>query len=363
MAGKSYVIAVLPGDGIGPEVTAEAMKVLAAASEKFNFSVTLEEALVGGIAIDTHNDPLPQFVVDMCRKSDAVFFGAVGGPKWDHLSIPNTPEYAIIRLREELGTYSNLRFAKTYDALKEIAPINPRYIKGGADILIVRELSEGIYYGKPRYRVKENGIERAVDTAVYTTPAIDRICRLAHDLAMGRSKRLSVVTKHNVMETSKLFRDVCYEVNKDYPEVELRSDIIDAASMKLILEPTEFDVIVTTNQFGDILGDEIAVIGGSLGLIPSAAMGDSGTHLYEPVHGSAPELEGMNVANPIGAILTAGLMARYSFELPEVADDIQSAVEATLAQGFRTRDIAGVNSNLVGTREFGDAVVDQIEDS
>ncbi len=354
-------IAILPGDGIGPEVMAVATRVLAVLGRQHGICFDFAEALVGGTAIDELGEPLPPESLAICKQADAILFGAVGGPKWDQLQIPNRPEFALIKLRKELACYVNLRFVRTYDALMDVVPIKDKYLKGGVDIVIVRELAEDIYYGTPKQRVQQGHSVTAVDTAFYTSPTVERVADVACRLAEDRKRFVTVVCKPNVLETSKLFLDVARQRIDAHKSVEFRQEIIDAAVLKLILAPSDFDVILTTNQFGDILGDELGVFTGSLGLIASVALSDKGIHLYEPVHGSAPDIAGKDVANPIGMLNCVSLMLRYSLEAPGPADSLDNAVERTLSSGWRTKDIHSEGSREVSTTRFADLVIGQLE--
>ena len=354
-------IAILPGDGIGPEVTAAAARVLTVLGDLHRMNFDLTEAPVGGTAIDQLGEPLPSESLSICEQADAILFGAVGGPKWDHLQIADRPEYALIDLRKELECYVNLRFVRAYPELMDVIPIKEQYLEGGVDIVIVRELLEDIYYGTPKQRTQQGNVITAVDTAFYTSPAVERVTDVACRLAKERRGVVTVVTKPNVLETSRLFLDVARRRIEAHESVEFRQEIIDAAVLKLILTPRDFDVILTTNQFGDILGDELGVFAGSLGLVASAALSNKGIHLYEPVHGSAPDIAGRDIANPIGMLNCVSLMLRYSLEAPEVAVSLDEAIQRTLASGWRTKDISSAGSNGVSTTRFTDLVIEQLE--
>ena len=337
-----------------------ATRVLTVLGHQHGIRFDLTEAQVGGIAIDEMGEPLPPESLSICEQADAILFGAVGGPKWDHLQIRNRPEYALLDLRKELECYVNLRFVRTYPELMDVIPIKEQYLEGGVDIVIVRELAEDIYYGTPKERRQEGNIITAVDTAFYTSPTVERVADVACRLAQDRRGFVTVVTKPNVLETSRMFLDVARQRIEAYDAVEFKQEIIDAAVLKLILSPRDFDVILTTNQFGDILGDELGVFAGSLGLVASAALSSKGIHLYEPVHGSAPDIAGRDIANPIGMLNCVSLMLRYSLEALELAESLDGAIARTLASGWRTRDIISEGSNEVSTTRFTDLVIEEL---
>ncbi|HJP83143.1 MAG TPA: 3-isopropylmalate dehydrogenase [Fimbriimonadaceae bacterium] len=349
----TYKVAVLPGDGIGPEVTAEAVKVLKALSSDFTF----EEALVGGAAYDDGGHPLPASTLDLCRKADAVLFGAIGGPKWDKVQpVTLRPEIgALLPLRSELNLYANIRPAKTLSALASASPLKGD--QAMIDLIVMRELTGGIYFGQPRERQGD----RAIDTCVYSKPEIERIAHQAFRVAEKRNKDVVSVDKANVLETSRLWREVVTDVAKQYPNIKLSHMLVDNCAMQLVRNPRQFDVILTENMFGDILSDEASMITGSLGLLPSASMSDPRGErpfgLYEPIHGSAPDIVGQQKANPLAAILSAAMMLRFTFGDLESAERIEKGVEKALESGLRTADIAEPGSNLVSTSEIGDAVV------
>ncbi len=354
-------IAVLPGDGIGPEVMASATRVLKVLGDRNGICFDLTEAPIGGTAIDELGMPLPPESLSICKQADAILFGSVGGPKWDQLQIPNRPEYALIDLRKELECYVNLRFVRTYAELMDVIPIKEQYLDGGVDIVIVRELLEDVYYGTPKQRTQQGNVVTAVDTAFYTSPTVERVADIACRLAQDRRGFVTVVTKPNVLETSRMFLDVARRRIEEHGSVEFKQEIIDAAVLKLILSPSDFDVILTTNQFGDILGDELGVFAGSLGLVASAALSSKGIHLYEPVHGSAPDIAGRDIANPIGMFNCVSLMLRYSIEAPKLADSLDGAIDRTLASGWRTKDIVSAGSTEVSTTRFTDLVIEELE--
>ena len=353
-----FKVAVLPGDGIGPEVTSEAVKVLRACGLDLSF----EEALFGGAAYDDCGDPLPSSTLDLCRASDAVLMGAVGGPKWDNVQpISKRPEIGgLLPLRSGLDLYANLRPAKTMDALIHASPLKEGRSK--IDLMVVRELTGGIYFGQPRER-RDDG-NTAIDTAVYHRHEIDRIARRGFAVAMQRRRHLVSVDKANVLETSRLWREVVIEVSKEFPQVSLSHMLVDNCAMQLVRDPSQFDVILTENMFGDILSDEASMITGSLGLLPSASLSDEKGGvpfgLYEPIHGSAPDIAGQGKANPLAAILSAAMLVRYSMQDAATADRMESAVQATLAAGVRTSDIFEKGTEIVSTSEMGDAVASRL---
>ena len=353
-------IAVLPGDGIGPEIVAEAVKVLKALGLKFE----MEEAKVGGAAYDAFGHPLPEATLKLAKQADAVLFGAVGDWKYDTLDRPLRPEQAILGLRKNLGLFANFRPAICYEQLVSASSLKPELV-AGLDILIIRELTGVIYFGQPRGRRTAvdghfPGAEEAFDTMRYSKPEIERIARVAFDAARQRGKKVTSVDKANVLETFQFWKDVVTEVHRDYPDVELQHMYVDNAAMQLVKAPKSFDVIVTGNMFGDILSDEASMLTGSIGMLPSASLNDRKQGLYEPSHGSAPDIAGKGVANPLATILSAAMMLRFSLGQPEAADRIEAAVKAVLAQGLRTPDIHSEGTTKVGTREMGDAVVKAI---
>nr|3U1H_A Chain A, 3-isopropylmalate dehydrogenase [Bacillus sp. (in: firmicutes)]3U1H_B Chain B, 3-isopropylmalate dehydrogenase [Bacillus sp. (in: firmicutes)] len=358
-------IAVLPGDGIGPEVMEAAIEVLKAVAERFGHEFEFEYGLIGGAAIDEAGTPLPEETLDVCRGSDAILLGAVGGPKWDQNPSELRPEKGLLGIRKGLDLFANLRPVKVYDSLADASPLKKEVIEG-VDLVIVRELTGGLYFGEPSERYEE-GEEAAVDTLLYTREEIERIIRKAFELALTRKKKVTSVDKANVLESSRLWREVAEEVAKEYPDVELEHMLVDNAAMQLIRNPRQFDVIVTENMFGDILSDEASMITGSLGMLPSASLSTDGLGLYEPVHGSAPDIAGKGIANPLATILSAAMMLRYSFGLEEEAKAIEKAVEKVLAEGYRTADIAKPGGKYVSTTEMTDevkaAVVDELATS
>jgi len=352
----NFNIAVISGDGIGPEVIEQAIAVLDKIGEKFGHHFQYIEALAGGCAIDATGEPLPQDTVETCKKSDSVLLGAVGGPKWDHLSGDLRPEKALLGIRKELGLYANIRPAILHNALKGACPLRPDIVVDGIDICIVRELTGGIYFGDRGRRQGEMG-EEAYDTEKYNVKEVERIARTAFDIAMKRGKKITSVDKANVLESSQLWRSVVMKVAREYPDVVLDHMYVDNASMQLIRDPDQFDVIVTTNMFGDILSDEASMVTGSIGMLPSASLGEGKRGMYEPIHGSAPDIAGQDKANPIATILAAAMMLRYSFDLNEEAKIIEDAVTDVLNQDYRTADIFSKGMKLVGTKEMGSLIL------
>jgi 3-isopropylmalate dehydrogenase len=351
----SVRIAVLPGDGIGPEVVAQGVEVLRQAAALAEMSIELTWGVVGGRAIDEQGTPLPEATLKLCQESDAILFGSVGGPQWDNIAPEIRPERGLLRIRQELGLYANIRPAKVFTALVDASPLK-RDLVEGLDLVTVRELTGDIYYGEPRGIEAIEGGERSVNTMVYTTAEIERIVRLAFEIARQRRRRVTSVDKANVLETSRLWRKTADQVARDFPDVALEHLYVDNAAMQLVRAPKAFDVIVTGNLFGDILSDEAAMVTGSIGLAASASLG-SRTALYEPVHGSAPDIAGLDVANPLAAILSVAMLYKYSLKLDDLAAHIEAAVEQVLAQGYRTRDIQSAGTKLVGTAEMGRQVL------
>ncbi|MBL4933838.1 3-isopropylmalate dehydrogenase [Clostridium paridis] len=356
-----YKIAVIPGDGIGPEVIDETIKVLNLIGEKYSHEFNYKYVLAGGIAIDEKGTPLPGETLEICRNSDSVLLGAVGGPKWDDPTAKIRPEQALLGLRSGLGLYCNLRPAVLHSALRDASPLKDSIIGDGIDICVVRELTGGIYFGE-RSLVKNGDEETASDTEKYSTSEIKRIAKIAFETAMKRKKKVTLVDKANILESSRLWRRVVDEVHKDYPEVELDRQYVDNAAMQLVKNPRQFDVIVTSNIFGDILSDEASMITGSIGMLPSASLGEGTNGMYEPIHGSAPDIAGKGIANPLATILSAAMMLKYSFGLAEEAAVIEKAVEKVLEEGYRTGDIMSEGNKLVGTKEMGELVVKYIKE-
>ena len=354
----SKKILVLPGDGIGPEITAEAVNVLEVCRDQFGLDVSWEEGLVGGAGYDASGEPLPPETLEKAKAADAILLGAVGGPKWDKLpDISKRPERGLLGIRKQLGLFGNLRPAILYPQLADASSLKPEVVSG-LDIMIVRELTGGIYFGQPRgIRELENGEKEGFNTYVYSESEIRRIGKVAFELARKRNKRVCSVDKANVLEVTMLWRDVMEEVGRDYPDVELSHMYVDNAAMQLVRAPKQFDVIVTGNMFGDILSDEAAMLTGSIGMLPSASLDANAKGMYEPCHGSAPDIAGLGVANPLATILSVSMMLRYSFGEGEVAGKIEQAVSDVLDQGLRTADILSAGMTKVGTAQMGDAVV------
>ena len=359
---KRFNVAVLPGDGIGPEIVGEALKVMKAVGKKFSAEFVATEALVGGASIDAYGKPLTDEVLKVALGADAVLLGAVGGPKWEGLDYSIRPERALLALRKELGLFANLRPARIYDELIDASTLKPEVIKG-VDLLVVRELTGGLYFGTPKgIETLPDGTERGVNTMVYTTPEIERIAKVGFEVARKRRKKLCSVDKANVLETTELWRKVVIKVGKDYPDVELSHMYVDNCAMQLIRNPGQFDVIVTENTFGDILSDEASMLTGSIGMLPSASIGsDKRRAMYEPIHGSAPDIAGKGIANPIATILSAAMMLKYSFDMNEASDLIERAVEKVLARGLRTADIMQPGKTKASCSEMGAAVLKELE--
>ena len=354
-----YKIAVIPGDGIGPEVVGEALNVLDRIGEKFGHEFEYTKVLAGGCAIDAVGRCLPDETVKVCKESDAVLLGAVGGWKWDNLPGDERPERALLGLRKALGLFANLRPALLFDELADACPLKPEIVEGGLDIVVVRELTGGIYFGRKGTCDTDMG-PAAYDVEQYSEGEVRRIAKVAFDMAMKRGKKVTSVDKANVLESSRLWRRVVAEVAKDYPEVELNNFYIDNAAMQLVRNPKQFDVIVTSNIFGDILSDEASMITGSIGMLPSASLAEGNFGMYEPVHGSAPDIAGQDLANPMATILSAAMMLRYTFGLGEEADAIEAAVRKVLADGYRTPDIAKPGETKIGTKVCGRLIVEAI---
>ena len=358
----NYKIAVLPGDGIGPEVVAVGMQVLKHVAGLHGFQVEFEEGLVGGVSIDACGKPLTDPVLKLARESHAVLLGAMGGPKWDGLDYSIRPERALLALRQELGLYANLRPVKLFSALSAASTLKREAVEG-TDLLVVRELTGGIYFGEPKGITRlPDGTERGVNTEVYTTPEIERIARVGFEAARRRRNRVTSVDKANVLEATELWRKVVTRVHKDggYGDVKLEHMLVDNCAMQLIRDPKQFDVVLTTNMFGDILSDEAAMLTGSIGMLPSASLGGK-VGMYEPVHGSAPDIAGKDLANPLATILTLALMLRHSLDQGEAADRIEKAVERALDEGYRTHDIQEKGRRTVGCKEMGRLVQEKIE--
>lgn len=359
----SKKILVLPGDGIGPEIVAEAVKVLDTVNEKFGLGLTMEHALVGGSAYDEFGTPLPDVTMEKARAADAILLGAVGGPKWDNLPDRELrPEKGLLGLRSGLELFGNLRPAILYPQLADASSLKPEVVSG-LDILIVRELTGGIYFGKPRgIRTLENGEREGYNTYVYNESEIRRIAKVAFESAQKRNKKLCSVDKANVLEVTVLWREIMNEVAKDYPDVDLSHMYVDNAAMQLVRAPKQFDVMVTGNMFGDILSDAAAMLTGSIGMLPSASLDKNNKGMYEPCHGSAPDIAGQGIANPLATILSAAMMLRYSLDQAQAADAIEAAVSKVLDKGLRTGDIFSAGMTKVSTKEMGEAVVAALQE-
>ena len=354
-------ICVLPGDGIGPEIIEQAVVVLEKVAEKFGHNITLEEAIIGGASIDAHNTPLTQDTIDKCLASDAVLMGAIGGPKWDKIDKAIRPERGLLGIRKALGLYANLRPAKLWKELKDASFLKDEVIGDGLDIMVVRELIGGIYFGAPRGEgVDENGERYAYNTMVYKESEVKRIVKLAFEIARKRGNKLHSVEKANVLDVSQLWNEVAEEVAKDYSDVDYHTMYIDNAAMQLVRNPGQFDTIVTGNLFGDILSDEASMITGSIGMLPSASIGDGKVSLYEPIHGSAPDITGTGKANPLATILSASMMLRYSFDLDKEADLIENVVAQVLEEGYRTADIMEEGKKCLSCAEMGALVASKL---
>ena len=353
----SKQILILPGDGIGPEIVDEAVKILACLRDDYGLDIDMDEALVGGAAIDATGGPLPEATLELAREADAILLGAVGGPKWEPLPYAVRPERGLLGLRGGLGLFANLRPAILYPQLAAASSLRPEIV-AGLDIVIARELTGAIYFGKPRgVHINEDGQRGGVNTMVYTEAEIRRICRVAFDIARKRNKSLCSVDKANVLESTELWREVATEVGAEYPDVALSHMYVDNCAMQLVRNPKQFDVIVTGNIFGDILSDEASMLTGSIGMLPSASLDEHGKGMYEPIHGSAPDIAGKGVANPLATILSVAMMLRYSFGDEDNARRIEQAVTRVLDRGLRTADIMSAGMRQVGTSEMGDAVL------
>lgn len=353
-------IAVIKGDGIGPEIVNEAMKVLDKVAEKYNHTFNYTQVLMGGIAIDETGVPLPQETIDKCLASDSVLLGAVGGPKWDKGEGSMRPEAGLLGIRGALKLFANIRPAKLLKPLASACPLRSDITEKGLDLVIARELIGGAYFGEKKTYVDENGHKTASDSMKYSDFEIERICKVAFDMAKKRRNKVTSIDKANVLDSSRLWREISHKVAENYPEVEFSDMLVDNAAMQLVRNPAQFDVIVTENLFGDILSDEASMITGSLGMLPSASLGESTLGLYEPIHGSAPDIAGQNKANPIATILSAAMMLRYSFDMQKEADDIEAAVDKVLASGARTGDIMSEGMTLVSCSEMGDRITAEI---
>ncbi|MCI8348324.1 MAG: 3-isopropylmalate dehydrogenase [Firmicutes bacterium] len=356
----NYKIAVIPGDGIGPEVTREAIKALDAVADKFGHKFEYEYLLAGGAAIDETGRCLPDETVEAAKKSDAVLLGAVGGPKWDNLPGEERPEKALLGLRKALGLFANLRPAIMFDELKGACPLKEEKVQGGLDIMVVRELTGGIYFGERGIKDTPDMGKAAYDVELYSEKEVERVAEIAFSMAMKRNKKVTSVDKANVLESSRLWRKTVAKVAEKYPEVTLENFYVDNAAMQLVYNPKQFDVIVTSNIFGDILSDEASMITGSIGMLPSASLAEGEFGMYEPVHGSAPDIAGTGKANPMAAVLSASMMLKYTFGLSEEADAIENAVKAVLEEGYRTPDIMTSGKRLITTSEAGTLIAERI---
>tara|TARA_A100001037_G_scaffold301728_1_gene331868 strand:- start:8198 stop:9415 length:1218 start_codon:yes stop_codon:yes gene_type:complete len=360
-----FEIAVLPGDGIGPEVTNESVKILKAIEAQFGHQFNLNYGDIGGISIDKYGTALTEEVENIISNSDAVLFGAVGGPKWDDPTAETRPEDGLLKMRANLGAFANIRPVKVYPELVNTSVLKPEVLDN-VDIVVVRELTGGLYYGQPKGRSIQYGKETATDTLFYSAPEIERVLRVGFELAKGRRNKLASIDKANVLETSRLWRQIATDLSSEYPEVELEHVLVDACAMQLVQSPSRFDVIVAENTFGDILTDEAAVLTASMGLLPSASLsgvpqiGQKTTGLYEPIHGTAPDIAGKGIANPTGSILSTALMLRYSLGLNEEAITIEKAVEQVLSAGYRTSELNGPDVKLLSTSEFADEIVKNV---
>ena len=353
-------ICVLKGDGIGPEIIDQAVKVLECAMKKFGHSVDFDEQLIGGAAYDETGDPLPQKTIEQCKKSDAVFLGAVGGPKWDNLPSNKRPEKGILGIRKALGLFANLRPAILFKEIGDACFLKSSTAAKGLDLIVVRELTGDIYFGEPRGREVRNGIMTGYDTMLYNEEEIIRIAHVAFKTARQRRKNVVSVDKSNVLETSKFWREIVTSVHKQYPDINLSHMYVDNAAMQLVRDPSQFDVILTGNLFGDILSDEASALTGSLGMLPSASLGSDGPGLFEPIHGSAPDIAGQDKANPLATILSGAMLLRLGLNLLDVADCVEKSVHETLANGFRTPDIMEDGKQMVGCQKMGEEVLKRI---
>ena len=358
---QEFNITVLPGDGIGPEVIREAVKILKIIERKKNLKLNLTEAPVGGAGYEAAGHPLPDDTLKAAQSADAVLLGAVGGPKWETIDFSLRPERALLGLRSSLGLFANLRPAKIFAPLSEASTLKPEVVEG-LDIMVVRELTGGIYFGEPRgVETLADGTRRGVNTLVYTEPEIERIAKVAFDVAGKRNKNVFSIDKANVLECTGLWREVVTKVHADYQDIKLSHMYVDNCAMQLVRNPKQFDVIVTTNMFGDILSDQASMLTGSIGMLPSASLGDGKAAMYEPIHGSAPDIAGQDIANPLATILSVGMMFKYSFNLEEVNTVLQKVVDDVLGQGYRTGDIMSKGGKQVGCVAMGDRVAEELE--
>jgi 3-isopropylmalate dehydrogenase len=356
-----YTICVLPGDGIGPDITAQAVRVLQAVGKQFGHSFTFSEHAIGGTAIDTVGHPLPKETIDACSKADAVLLGAVGGPQWDSVDHELRPEQGLLGIRKALGLFANLRPSIIYPELAQASCLRPDIVQQGVDLMVLRELTGGIYFGRPKGVRTHDGQRVGINSMVYSEEEIRRIGQVAFEIAGQRQGRLCSVDKANVLDVSRLWREVITELGHDYPQVSLTHMYVDNAAMQLVRDPAQFDVIVTGNLFGDILSDEAAIITGSIGLLPSASLGTSRPGLFEPVHGSAPDLAGQDTANPLATILSAAMLCKYGLGLEKEGQAVEDAVQTVLRQGYRTADIASAGEEWVGCSAIGALVLEQLQ--
>ncbi|WP_338667109.1 3-isopropylmalate dehydrogenase [Pseudodesulfovibrio methanolicus] len=350
-------ICVLPGDGIGPEIVTQALRVLDKVADKFGRTFETTEALIGGCAIDAEGEPLPAETVAKCRESDAVLLGAVGGPQWDTIDPAIRPEKGLLGIRKELGLFANVRPARLFKQLADACYLRPDIVARGLDVMVVRELTGGIYFGEPRYDGEKDGERFGFNTMVYFEHEIRRIAKVAFEAARKRSGKVCSVDKANVLDVSRVWREIVIDEHRNYPDIELSHLYVDNAAMQLVRDPSQFDVLVTGNLFGDILSDEAAAITGSIGMLPSASLGAGNPGLFEPIHGSAPDIAGKDLANPLATILSVSMMLRHAFDMGAEADCIEQAVEKTLEQGFRTGDIVQEGGKAVGCTAMADAVL------
>ena len=351
----NFKITLLPGDGIGPEVVGEAVRVLDVIARKYNHTFNFQERLMGGCSIDKYGQSITDETLADCKASDAVLLGAVGGPKWDDPNAKDRPERGLLALRKGLGVFANLRPVKVHPALIDASPLKPEKLKD-VDILVVRELTGGLYFGQPKLREMKDGYEHAVDTLEYYDYEVKRVVELAFNLAKGRKKKVTSVDKANILESSRMWRQIATQIGKENPDVELEHVLVDTAAMRLITGPAWMDVVVTENMFGDILTDEASVLAGSMGMLPSASLGEAGVGLYEPIHGSAPDIAGKGIANPVGTILSSAMMLRYSLKLEVEAESIEKAVHQTITAGARTADLGG----KLTTRQMTDEIIKRL---
>ena len=353
-------IVLLKGDGIGPEIVDGAVTVLKQVEKKFGHRFQFQSALIGGASIDACGEPLTEETIEACKKADAVLLGAVGGPKWDTIPVEKRPERGLLGIRSAMGLYANLRPAYLYKELSAACPLKEDRVRGGIDLMMVRELTGGIYFGQRQTVTKENGKQSAFDRMEYSEEEIERIGMIAFQQAMMRRKKLVSVDKANVLDTSRLWRSVMHRLSKQFPQVEYRDQLVDSAAMQLVSDPGQFDVIVTENMFGDILSDEASMEAGSIGMLPSASLGDGTRGLYEPIHGSAPDIAGQDAANPLATILSAAMMLRISFGMEEEASAVEAAVQSALSQGYRTKDIAMSGQAVIGCKKMAQIVAESI---